>query len=1184
VAKKTVNRTKYQLEDNVKRVLFLNRGQENNDPFAIPYATRAEADAGIALDKVMNPDVSAYAYDRLRHSAQHSAGKGTSVATLQPVSGVVPVDCRRSNVFGLTFTENLLLGNPVNGFSGQVINFIFQQDGTGSRTITFGDAYAFVGGFTPQLSTAAGAVDLMSCQYYPSLGLWLCSWLPDYTGTGTGSLTLPEGPQGPAGATGATGATGAAGADGADGVVQAVVAGTGISVDSTDPANPIVSATGGGGATSLVDLIDVTGTDYAADGEALVFDAATGLWMPGAVAAAGGSSQPVDDGAHVSRVATQSLTNTTAAAITFDTEVRDDGGYYDAGSPTRLTITNAGWYVLTGSVQFAANATGLRRAYFRVNNTTDYSVASVNAVSSAGLVTVPVAAAVLYLAAGDYVELWARQDSGGSLNTALAECQIHRLGVASSPSNPINDGCAVTRQSTQALTATTWAAVSWTAEERDDGNYWDAGDPTKITFANAGWYAISASVRFSATSGRDCALQLQKNGTMPSTGTRLGFSFGYYSTGNSAQLTDIRYFAAGDYITLCAYSTATENVAAGSPWASLSVHRLGTNQLPSGGTTGQALVKASDTDGDVEWGAAVGGGGGSSQPVDDGARVYRSTSQSIANNTTTAIQFDTVERDDNDYADLGTNNDRLTILEAGWYVVSGSLRYAVNATGARSAWLEANGANAFGMQRIQAVTTASTNTNLTAVGVRYFAAGDYVRLMASQSSGGALDVEYAADQAPYLSIHRLGVASSPGNPVNDGASVTRATSQAIAAFTSTAISWSSATRDDGGYWAAGSPTRFTVPNSGWYVLSGYIRWASTATGQRSVWWRANGSTNLSGTDAPALVATMSGRAHCLAYLTAGDYVELMVRQGSAGSIDIDVTYDPPSAQIHRLGTPPATSTHVVNGRLTLTSGTPVTTSDVTGATSVYFTPFNGNTVTLWDGSVWVQKAFTETTLALGTLTSGKPYDVFGYLSSGALALEALVWTNDTTRATAVTLQDGRYCKSGDKTRLYLGTFYTTSTTTTEDSLSKRYLFNQYSRVTRDCASPLETTNSWNYSTATWRQANAAATNQFEYVNGDPAHRLRANVLGIAINSGAGGTSVAVGVGIDSTSTNSARLMGQNLYASDIDQTRAEYFGHPGAGRHYVAWLEYSQAVGTTTWYGDVVAGVFQSGIFGEVDL
>ena len=51
---------------------------------------------------------------------------------------------------------------------------------------------------------------------------------------------------------------------------------------------------------------------------------------------------------------------------------------------------------------------------------------------------------------------------------------------------------------------------------------------------------------------------------------------------------------------------------------------------------------------------------------------------------------------------------------------------------------------------------------------------------------------------------------------------------------------------------------------------------------------------------------------------------------------------------------------------------------------------------------------TPHSLALGTLTSGKNYDVFGYVSGGALTLESLVWTSDTARATAVTLQDGRY--------------------------------------------------------------------------------------------------------------------------------------------------------------------------------
>ena len=216
------------------------------------------------------------------------------------------------------------------------------------------------------------------------------------------------------------------------------------------------------------------------------------------------------------------------------------------------------------------------------------------------------------------------------------------------------------------------------------------------------------------------------------------------------------------------------------------------------------------------------------------------------------------------------------------------------------------------------------------------------------------------------------------------------------------------------------------------------------------------------------------------------------------------------------------------GRLTLTSGTPVTTADVTGATNIYYTPFMSNKMALWNGYFWQPVLFTEYTLALGTLFKSAAYDIFAYLSSGALALEMLEWKNATVtmtiatpgvvtwtahgstdgdpisfsttgalptgitagtqyfvinsatdtfqvsatvggaainttgsqsgvhtchhsrlRDTGISIQDGNYCKTGDKTRLYLGSFYTTATTTTEDSLLKRYLFNYYNRVSKN---------------------------------------------------------------------------------------------------------------------------------------
>ena len=58
---------------------------------------------------------------------------------------------------------------------------------------------------------------------------------------------------------------------------------------------------------------------------------------------------------------------------------------------------------------------------------------------------------------------------------------------------------------------------------------------------------------------------------------------------------------------------------------------------------------------------------------------------------------------------------------------------------------------------------------------------------------------------------------------------------------------------------------------------------------------------------------------------------------------------------------------VAEGRLTLTSGTPVTTADVTGAGTIYFSPYNGSRVAIYDGSKWYMRKFSELSLSL-TLT------------------------------------------------------------------------------------------------------------------------------------------------------------------------------------------------------------------------
>lgn len=63
--------------------------------------------------------------------------------------------------FAVTLGGNRTLANPTNAKSGQSGVIFVTQDGTGSRSLTYGTNWKFPGG-TPTLSTAAGAVDLIS--------------------------------------------------------------------------------------------------------------------------------------------------------------------------------------------------------------------------------------------------------------------------------------------------------------------------------------------------------------------------------------------------------------------------------------------------------------------------------------------------------------------------------------------------------------------------------------------------------------------------------------------------------------------------------------------------------------------------------------------------------------------------------------------------------------------------------------------------------------------------------------------------------------------------------------------------------------------------------------------------------------------------------------------------------------
>ncbi len=220
---------------------------------------------------------------------------------------------------------------------------------------------------------------------------------------------------------------------------------------------------------------------------------------------------------------------------------------------------------------------------------------------------------------------------------------------------------------------------------------------------------------------------------------------------------------------------------------------------------------------------------------------------------------------------------------------------------------------------------------------------------------------------------------------------------------------------------------------------------------------------------------------------------------------------------------------LAGGRLTLETGVGVSSSDQTAKTTIYYTPFAHGMIGLYDGTNWIPREFTQKSLALGTLVSGKNYDVFAVSISDVISIEALAWTSDSARATALVAVDGVLCKTGDTSRRYVGTFRSTSTSTTEDSEARRFVYNANNKVPRsmlgtlgyvdDNAGQTFTFNSQNV----WAALNGGTGNKCEWVNG-----LTETVFlaGYVLYTAGASSFLMTGIGIDTT-TSASFIVSQN---------------------------------------------------------
>lgn len=267
----------------------------------------------------------------------------------------------------------------------------------------------------------------------------------------------------------------------------------------------------------------------------------------------------------------------------------------------------------------------------------------------------------------------------------------------------------------------------------------------------------------------------------------------------------------------------------------------------------------------------------------------------------------------------------------------------------------------------------------------------------------------------------------------------------------------------------------------------------------------------------------------------------------------------------------STAVTSVSSTTGLYPGMPVTGTNVQTGTVIYSVD-SGSQITL---SKTASGTSTGTTLTIYHAN----YDVWAYWTGSAVALSTTYWTNNSTRATSITTQDGVLVQGGgNPTYRYLGTVRACNSTQFTDTVSQRYVWNYYHRRGLKLK-VTDTTSSWTYAVASWHQVRSTTTNRVEVMVGvqEVPVNLRA-VLAVAASA----TPATTGIGIDTLTSNSADVFNENYPNGSVNVSVAELSDYPAAGYHSYNWLEYVRT-GTATLYGGTGTIMTQSGMVGSVE-
>lgn len=304
---------------------------------------------------------------------------------------------------------------------------------------------------------------------------------------------------------------------------------------------------------------------------------------------------------------------------------------------------------------------------------------------------------------------------------------------------------------------------------------------------------------------------------------------------------------------------------------------------------------------------------------------------------------------------------------------------------------------------------------------------------------------------------------------------------------------------------------------------------------------------------------------------------------------------------------------VPQGRLSCNSAQPVDPAGAgTARTAIYYLPYVGNQIPVWDGTAWTRQIIPDAGLTLnlesnasntGYHQSGKNFDLFVINNAGTLTLASgPSWTSDTVRANALANTAGIKTNSNTQTMrigtgtanslsvtanygTYVGTFYTSAAGQTKmwvggglsgasdaANASYFYVWNMYNRrqvvseIADGAAAHLDSTQAWrqygNGSVGTGMTCN--------FTVGLNEDAVFASISGTATANGAGFTA-----GLDSQTDAGASFYGTYIFTYSQALVGAAFKVPPTSGKHYITMQEFvSSASPANISTGYLVVGVW----------